>query len=180
MNRDHSKQRKRTERRRRGLPPSFVSDGGSEDDLSPDHEQYGPRALTREQREELGRRNEQFLNIAIIGMTPEALAMESTHLATLAKRDSLERLKKELDDRARRQPSSSRHKRWLYSSDQPRKYQVLSTPLQTFAAATRIADSIQPSGSTAEEGIWHIQALLKTVLSQNAAVSQSRDWIHIA
>jgi hypothetical protein len=31
-------------------------------------------------------------------MTPEALAMESMRLATLAERDRLERLQKELDD----------------------------------------------------------------------------------
>jgi hypothetical protein len=106
-------------------------------------------------------------------MTPDALAMESTRLTTLAERHRLERLQKELDDRARRQPSSSRHKRRLFPSDQPWKYEVLSTSLQNLVAATRIADSIQPSGSTAGEGIRQIQALLKTMLSQNAAVSQS-------
>ena len=86
-------------------------------------------------------------------MTPEALAMESTRLATLAERDRLERLQRELDERKRRQPSSSRHKRRLYSSDQPRKYQVLSTLLQYLAAATCIKESIQHSGSLVGEGI---------------------------
>jgi hypothetical protein len=97
--------------------------------------------------------------------------MESARLATLAERDRLERLQREFDDRTRQQPSSSRHKRRLFPSDQPRKYQVLNTPLQNLAVATRIANSIQPFDSVAGEGIRQVQALLKTALSQNAAVS---------
>ena len=82
--------------------------------------------------------------------------MESNRLATLAKRDRLEQLQRELDEREHCQPSSSQHKCRLYSSDQPRKYQVLSTPLQNLATATRNMDSIEPSGSSAREGIRHI------------------------
>ena len=89
----------------------------------------------------------------------------------MAEHDRLEWLQRELDDREPRQPSSSRHKRRLFSSDQPHKYQFLSTPLQNLVPASQIADSIQPSGSAAGEGIRQIQALLKIALSQNAAVS---------
>ena len=71
--------------------------------------------------------------------------MESVRLATLAERDRLERLHKELDDRARQEPSSNRHKCRLFPSDQPRNYRVLNSPLQNLAAATRIANYIQPS-----------------------------------
>ena len=170
------------------VPPGYLEPKGDHAAAShintnggiPGHEPYVSQARTREQPDELRHRNDQLLNTPIMGTTPEALAMESTRLATLAERDRLERLQRELDECERRQPSSSRHKHRLYSSDQPRKYQVLSTPLKNLAAATRIADSIQPSGSTAVEGIRKIQALLKTALSQNAAVSQSRDQIHSA
>ena len=115
---------------------------GNTDGGATGHKSYMPQALTREQRDELRRRNEQLLNTPITGTTPEALAMESTRLATLAERDCLERLQMELDDRARRQPSSSLHKRRLFLSDQPRKYQILSTSLQIVAAGTHIGDSI--------------------------------------
>lgn len=80
-------------------------------DHSPHHDPYNPQALTREQSDELRQVNEQALLTPVAGMTPEALAMESARLATLAERDRLERLQRELDDRTRQQPSSSRHKR---------------------------------------------------------------------
>ena len=51
----------------------------------------------------LRHRNDQLLNTPITGMTPKALAMESTRLATLAEHDRLEWLQMELDKRERHQ-----------------------------------------------------------------------------
>lgn len=75
---------------------------GEGNDHSPCHDTYVPRALTQELREELSRKNEQALHTPITRMTPKALAMESERLSILAERDCLERLQKELEDRARR------------------------------------------------------------------------------
>ena len=72
--------------------------------------EYIPRPLTRQQREEQQRRTEQALQTPIVGTTPEAQALEAVRQANLAEHNRLEALQKSLDDRARRQhqPSSSR------------------------------------------------------------------------
>ena len=60
------------------------NNGDQGNDRSPHHDPYIPQALTREQSDELQRINEQALHTLVTGTTPEALAMESAHLATLA------------------------------------------------------------------------------------------------
>jgi hypothetical protein len=74
--------------------PGHASCGHANDALGNDHraEDPLPPPLTREQREELNRRNEQALLTPIMGTTLEAMALESTRLATLPERTRLEQL----------------------------------------------------------------------------------------
>src|SRR4051812_50105969 len=53
----------------------------------------------------------------------------------------------------------------------------MGTPVENLIAATQIANSLQPSGSAAEE-IQHLALLLQAAVDQNAAVSQSQQRIH--
>src|SRR4051812_37310102 len=53
----------------------------------------------------------------------------------------------------------------------------MGTPVENLIAATRITNSLQPSGSAAEE-IKHMAFLLKAAVDQNVAVSQSQQRIH--
>ncbi|KAE8789599.1 hypothetical protein D1007_36245 [Hordeum vulgare] len=53
--------------------------------------------LTKQQREELRRRNDQILRIPITGNTPEEIALENARLANLAERERLERLQLSLN-----------------------------------------------------------------------------------
>src|SRR3954466_8345342 len=155
-------------------PPGFPhTDGGADGgDLLHPHEEYLPEPLTSLQREELRRRNMDALHTPIVGETPEARALEDARLANLAERTRLENLQRALDERERqRVPESSR--RQLFQPPQ-----VYRTPIQNLAAATRIAESIQPSQSEAGRGRLQIRALLRAAGDQNSAVSQSRNKIH--
>src|SRR4051812_27167060 len=136
------------------------------------NEEYMPEPLSSQQREELRRRNMDALHTPIVGETPEARALEEVRLANLAERTRLENLQRALDERARqRVPESSR--RQLFPPPQ-----VYRTPIQNLAAATRIANSTQPSQSEAGRGMLQIRALLRAAGDQNSAVSQSRNRIH--
>lgn len=79
--------------------------------------------------------------------------LESMCLATLAERTCLEQLQKTLKDCASQQASPSRNRRLLFLNNENRNYRVLHTPLLNLAAATQIANSIQPSGSVVGEGV---------------------------
>lgn len=109
--------------------------------------------------------------------TPEGVALEATRLATLAERTCLEKREKALKECARNIPSSSRNRRQLFPNNNTQNYHILRTPVQNLVAATRIADTLQPSGSAAER-LRHIQALLKAAMAQNSVVTQSHNWIH--
>ena len=56
-------------------------------------------------------------------------------------------------------------------------FRAMDTPVENLIAATRIANSIQPSGSAAE-GIQHLAFLLQKAVEQNAVVSQSLQRVH--
>ena len=123
-------------------PPGFPRDDGMDGggDPAQAHEEYQPEPLNSLQREELRRKNMDALHTPIAGETPKARALEEARLANLAERARLENLQRALDERARqRVPNSSR--RQLF----PQPTQVYRTPIQNLAAATRIAESIQPS-----------------------------------
>lgn len=74
---------------------------------------------------------------------------------------------------ARRQPHRSASRRTRQSN-----VEVFRTPVLNLAAATKIADSLQPTDSEAGRAIEQIRALLHTVQLQNSAVSQSHNRIH--
>ena len=155
-------------------PPGFARGGGAGDGGDParGYEEYQPEPLDSLQREELRRRNVDALRTPIAGETPEARALEEARLANLAERTRLENLQRALDERARqRVPDTSR--RQLFPPTQ-----VYRTPIQNLAAATRIAESIQPSQSEAGRGLLQIRDLLRAAGDQNSAVSQSRNRIH--
>ena len=153
-----------------GFPGTEGGDGGG--DPSHDHEEYRPEPLSSQQREELRRRNMDALRTPIAGETPEARALEEARLANLAERARLENLQRALDERVRqRVPDASRHQ--LFPPTQ-----VYRTPIQNLAAATRIAEPIQPSQSEAGRGLLQIRDLLRAAGDQNSAVSQSRNRIH--
>lgn len=85
-----------------------------------------------------------------------------------------------LNERTRqRLPVSSRHQRQLFLSGSQNNGQVVRTPVLNVAAASRIADSIQPSGSEAGKGLGQIRALLQAAQHQNSAVSRSHNRLHI-
>ncbi|KAE8774515.1 hypothetical protein D1007_53107 [Hordeum vulgare] len=126
---------------------------------------YVPQPLIVQQREELRRRSEQALHTPITGNTLEEITLENACVANLAKREQLERLQQSLEARAARdQPSSSRTRPELFTNDHTRHIEMMRSPLLNLVVATQIVDSIQPSDTPAEEGIWQIQALLKTAL----------------
>ena len=123
-------------------PPGFTREDGGDGggDPSQAHEEYHPEALTSQQREELHRRNVEALHTPVVGETSEAQALEEARLANLVERTRLENHQHALDERARQRiPESSR--RQLF----PPPTQVYRTPIQNLTAATRIAESIQPS-----------------------------------
>ena len=154
-----------------GFPRTDGADGGG--DPAQVHEEYQPKPLTSQQREDLRRRNMDALHTPIAGETPEARALEEARLANLAERTRLENLQRALDERAQqRVPDSSR--RQLF----PQPTQVYRTPIQNLAAAARIAESIQPSQSEAGRGLMQIRDLLRAAGDQNSVVSQSRNRIH--
>ncbi|KAE8803648.1 hypothetical protein D1007_20494 [Hordeum vulgare] len=147
---------------------SPVRDGRERRHSNNNHHVLQP--LTEQQWEELRRRSDQALRTPITGNTSEEIALENAYLANLAKRERLDRL---LDVRATRdQPSSNRSRTQLFPNDRQRHIEVMRTPLLNLAAATRTADSVQPSDSVAGEGIRLIQALLKIAMQQNTVVSQ--------
>ena len=132
------------------VPPGFpgTEGGNGGGDPSHDHEEYRPEPLDSQQREELRRRNMDALHTPIVGETPEARALEDARLANLAEHTQLENLQRALDERARQRiPDSSR--RQLFKPPT----QVYHTTIQNLAAATRIAESIQPSQSEAATGL---------------------------
>ena len=91
-------------------PPSFRREDGGDGGSDPSrvHEEYQPKPLSSQHREELCRRNMDALHTPIVGETPEARALEEVCLANLAERTRLENLQRALDERAReRVPESS-------------------------------------------------------------------------
>lgn len=98
-------------------------------------------------------------------------------MATLAERERLSQMEWSLRARAQDVAETSRSQRRLFPTADEGAYPVLRTPMQNIAAATRIADSIQPSCSAADD-IRHVKALLKTALQQNVAVTQSHNRVH--
>jgi len=87
------------------------------------------------------RRDEDILHTPIIGATAEARALVATRLR-------LEEMQRALDERTRqRPPVSSRRQRQLFPSGSRNNVEVFRTPVLNVAAASRIADPIQPSRS---------------------------------
>ena len=71
----------------------------------------------------------------------------------------------------------SRTSRQLRVNGEGGPLRALDTPMENLIAATRIANSLQPSGSAAE-GIEHLAFLLQKAVEQNAEVSQSLQRVH--
>src|ERR1041385_2523113 len=136
-----------------------------------------PRPPTREEREE-AEAAERLLNTPIITSTPEGRGLEVARLTNLAERERLAELENTLERQARevarlRQSRTSRQLRG--PGREP--FRAMGTPVENLIAATRIANSLQPSGSATEE-IQHLAFLLQTAVDQSAAITQSQQRIH--
>ncbi|KAE8775622.1 hypothetical protein D1007_51851 [Hordeum vulgare] len=135
-----------------GTENSHACDGG--DCGHGDGSLHVPQLLTEQQWEELRRRGEHALRTPITGNTPQEIALEKACLSNLVERECCERIQQSLDAHAARdQRSSTRNRRQLFPNDRPRHIEVMQTPLLNLAAATWIADYIQPSDSMTVEGI---------------------------
>src|ERR1041385_5818394 len=136
-----------------------------------------PHPLTREEREE-AEAAERLLNTPIDTSTPEGRGLEAARLTNLAERDRLAELENTLERQAREvaRLRQSRTSRQLQGPGRE-PFRAMGTPVENLIAATRIANSLHPSGSAAEE-IQHLAFLLQTAVDQNAAVSQSQQRIH--
>ena len=77
------------------------------------------------------------------------------------------------NERGTGESSGARHLHPRSSSQRARQsnVEVFRTPILNLAAATRIADSLQPTDSEAGRGIEQIRALLHTTQQQNSVVS---------
>lgn len=98
-------------------------------------------------------------------------------MATLAEQERLNRLEQNLLAHAQDITGTGRSWRRLFLTTDTGAFPVLHTPIQNLAAATWIVDSIQSSGSVADD-IHHITAMLKVALEQNNAVMQSHNRGH--
>src|SRR3954470_14224860 len=134
--------------------------------------------LTREEQE-AAEAAEQMLQTPIGTSTPEGQHLEAARQTNLAERQRLVELQNTLEHQARevarlRQSITSRQ---LRGGGEEGPFRALSTPMENLIAATRIANSLQPSGSAAE-GIEHLAFLLQKAVEQNAEVSQSLQRVH--
>lgn len=96
-----------------GYPNNPDGHGAADDALRADPRVNTP-PLTREQITEINRVTDQTLHTPIIATTPEALALESACMVTLAERTRIEQREKALEDYIRSLPSSSRSRRLLF------------------------------------------------------------------
>src|SRR3954470_10068331 len=103
----------------------------------------------------------------------------SSQVNNLAERECLAELETTLEhqDREVARLRQSRTSRQLRGQGDGEPFRALDTPMENLIAATRIANSLQPSGSAAE-GIQHLAFLLQKVVEQNASVSQSLQCVH--
>lgn len=87
--------------------------------------------------------------------------MEAVRLANLAERERLSELVNTLERQAREvaRLRQSRTSRQLRRNEEGGPFQALDTPMENLIAATRIANSLQPSGLP-EEGMEHLAFLL--------------------
>ena len=83
-------------------PPGFHREVGGDGSGDPSrvHEEYHPKPLSSQQREELCRRNMDALHTPIVGETPEARALEEVRLANLAERTRPDNLQHAPDEHA--------------------------------------------------------------------------------
>src|SRR3954462_14866960 len=121
---------------------------------------------------------ERMLQTPIDTANLEGQHLEAARLTNLTERQRLAELENTLESQARevarlRQSRTSRQLRG--NGEGP--FRALDTPMENLIAATRIANSLQPSGSTAE-GIEHLAFLLQKAVEQNAEVSQSLQRVH--
>ena len=131
-----------------------------------------PRPLTQEDKEEAEAAG-LLLNTPIDTSTPEGRGLEAARLTNMAERERLAELENTLERQARevarlKQSRTSRHLR----GHEREPFRAMGTPVENLIEATRIANSMQPSGSAAEV-IQHLAFLLQAAVDQNAAFSQS-------
>src|SRR3954468_5114682 len=129
--------------------------------------------LTREEQE-AAKAAERMLQTPIDTSTPEGQHLEAARQTNLAERQHLAELQNTLEHQAREvaRLKQSRTSRQLLGGGEEGPFRALNTPMENLVAATRIANSLQPSGSAAE-GIEHLAFLLRKAVEQNAEVSQS-------
>ena len=134
--------------------------------------------LTREEQE-AAEVAEQMLQTPIDTSTPEGQCLEAARLTNLDERQWLAELQNTLEHQAREvaRLKQSRTSRQLRGGGERGPFRALNTPMENLLAATRIANSLQPSGSAAE-GIEHLAFLLQKEVEQNAEVSQSLQRVH--
>src|SRR3954469_19353941 len=133
---------------------------------------------TREEQE-AAEAAEQMLQTPIDTSTPEGQHLEAARQTNLAERQRLAELQNTLENQAREvaRLRQSRTSRQLRGGGEEGPFRALNTPMENLIAATRIANSLQPSGSAAE-GIEHLVFLLQKAVEQNAEVSQSLQRVH--
>src|SRR3954462_10879221 len=134
--------------------------------------------LTREEQE-AAEAAEQMLQTPIDTSTPEGQHLEAARQTNLAERQRLAELQNTLEHQAREvaRLRQSRTSHQLRGGGEEGPFRALNTPMENLIAATRIANSLQPSGSAAE-GIEHLAFLLQKVVEQNAEVSLSLQRVH--
>src|SRR4051812_6633468 len=122
---------------------------------------------------------ERMLQTPIDTSTPEGQHLEAARQTNLAERQRLVELQNTLEHQAREvaRLRQSRTSRQLRGGGEEGPFRALNTPIENLIAATRIANSLQPSGSAAE-GIEHLAFLLQKAVEQNAEVSQSLQRLH--
>src|SRR3954468_4542550 len=122
---------------------------------------------------------ERMLQTPIDTSTPEGQHLEAARQTNLAERQRLIELQNTLEHQAREvaRLRQSRTSRQLRGGGEEGPFRALNTPIENLIAATRIANSLQPSGSAAE-GIEHLAFLLQKAVEQNAEVSQSLQRVH--
>src|ERR1044071_5276622 len=120
-----------------------------------------------------------MLQTPIATSAPEGQHLEAARLTNLAVQQRLAELQNTLEHQAREvaRLKQSRTSRKLRGNGERGPFRALDTPMENLLAATRIANSLQPSGSAAE-GIEHLAFLLQKAVEQNAEVSQSLQRVH--
>src|SRR3954462_10096240 len=122
---------------------------------------------------------ERMLQTPIDTSTPEGQHLEAARQTNLAERQRLVELQNTLEHQAREvtRLRQSRTSRQLRGGGEEGPFRALNTPMENLIAATRIANSLQPSGSAAE-GMEHLAFLLQKAVEQNTEVSQSLQRVH--